>query len=159
MTEKAEKILTEFGKLDWFCHSGEPVLGVQMAKSWKEAIATCQSKHSANVQLESKNLLTENLCFRFPDRYHGKWNPLVVRVSKKTDRIVFEKILSSTHCPKLPKRVVDAIQWDLTGIIMELEYADLVPPRFFAERAKWYLAGHFPCGWEGDFPKGRLIVY
>jgi len=23
----------------------------------------------------------------------------------------------------------------------------------------WYRAGHWPCGWEGDWPDGRLIVF
>jgi hypothetical protein len=60
---------------------------------------------------------------------------------------------------KLPKEFVESVKWDLRAACMELEYADLVPPRYFAERARWYLAGHFPCGWEGDFPEGCLIVY
>jgi hypothetical protein len=55
---------------------------------------------------------------------------------------------------KLPKCFLDTVGWDMIAICQELEFADLVPPRFFAERAKWYLAGHFPCGWEGDFPVG-----
>ena len=30
---------------------------------------------------------------------------------------------------------------------------------FFLELLTVYEAGHFPCGWEGEWPKGRLVVY
>jgi hypothetical protein len=33
------------------------------------------------------------------------------------------------------------------------------PPGFFASNAYWYIKGHFPCGWEGEFPKGTLVIY
>lgn len=42
---------------------------------------------------------------------------------------------------------------------MESEYADVYPPDFFAARAYWYRARHFPCGWNGDFPKATLVIY
>lgn len=160
MTEEAKKTLAALEKLDWFWNVGQAI-GADAAQvhSWKEALRICRSRDSDNVQLESQNLLTEKLCFQFPDKYHGKWNPLVTRVKKKTDPLVLRKVLASACCPKLPEPVLAMIRSDVRLIIMELEYADIVPPRFFAQRAKWYLAGHFPCGWEGDFPQGRLIVY
>ena len=30
---------------------------------------------------------------------------------------------------------------------------------FFLELLMVYEAGHFPCGWRGDWPDGKLIVY
>lgn len=30
---------------------------------------------------------------------------------------------------------------------------------FFEKIFKAYLTGGWPCGWEGDFPEGKLIVY
>jgi hypothetical protein len=38
-------------------------------------------------------------------------------------------------------------------------YVDLYPPSFFASNAYWYVMGHFPCGWRGEFPKGQLVIY
>lgn len=29
----------------------------------------------------------------------------------------------------------------------------------FYEMWYWYRVGHWPCGWEGEWPEGRLIVY
>jgi hypothetical protein len=30
---------------------------------------------------------------------------------------------------------------------------------FFLELLTVYEAGHFPCGWVGDWPRGKLVVY
>ncbi len=37
--------------------------------------------------------------------------------------------------------------------------ADVYPPGFYASQAYWYASGHFPCGWRGKVPQGKLIVY
>ena len=59
----------------------------------------------------------------------------------------------------LPKVFEDTVQWDILGVCMEAEYADIFQPGFYASQAYWYINGHFPCGWEGKFPNGKLIVY
>ena len=30
---------------------------------------------------------------------------------------------------------------------------------YFREQLPWFHAGHFPCGWDGDWPSGRMRVY
>ena len=30
---------------------------------------------------------------------------------------------------------------------------------YFREQLTWFYAGHFPCGWVGDWPRGRLRVF
>ena len=43
---------------------------------------------------------------------------------------------------------------------MEEMYADSgYDGYFFNELLLVYEAGHFPCGWQGDWPAGRLLVY
>ena len=51
------------------------------------------------------------------------------------------------------------MQWDILGACIEMEYADLCPPGFYTNLASWYVKEHFPCGWQGVFPQGMLIVY
>lgn len=45
------------------------------------------------------------------------------------------------------------------GLGLKARYADVCPPGFYASQAYWYVQGHFPCGWQGEFPKGKLVVY
>jgi hypothetical protein len=30
---------------------------------------------------------------------------------------------------------------------------------YFREQLPWFHAGRFPCGWDGDWPSGRMRVY
>ena len=30
---------------------------------------------------------------------------------------------------------------------------------YFREQLAWFNTGHFPCGWEGDWPSGRIRVF
>jgi hypothetical protein len=59
----------------------------------------------------------------------------------------------------LPTVFENMVQWDILGVCLESEFADLYPPGFFTSNAYWYTKGHFPCGWQGDFPQGKLMIY
>ena len=72
-------------------------------------------------------------------------------VREKTKRVIEEN--------DLPKVFLDTVDWDILHLCMEAEYADVYPPGFFASQAFWYVKGHFPCGWKGEFPKGKLVIY
>lgn len=60
---------------------------------------------------------------------------------------------------KLPEQFVTAVRWDVLHLYMESEYADVHPPGFFSAQACWYSVGHFPRGWDGDFPSGTRVIY
>ena len=30
---------------------------------------------------------------------------------------------------------------------------------YFREQLVWFHAGHFPCGWDGEWPNGRMRVF
>ena len=72
-------------------------------------------------------------------------------VKQKIEAVVLEN--------QLPKVFEDTVQWDILHVCVEAEYADTYEPGFYASQAYWYVNGHFPCGWEGQFPAGRLIIY
>ena len=61
--------------------------------------------------------------------------------------------------PAMPIVLESPTNWTILHMTMEYEYMDVNPLGFFSEVGGWYLRGHFPCGWEGSFPEGRLIVY
>jgi hypothetical protein len=69
------------------------------------------------------------------------------------------KIEPVTREHKLPKAFEHTVQWDILHACIETEHADLCPTGFYANLASWYTNGHFPCGWQGEFPQGMLIIY
>ena len=42
---------------------------------------------------------------------------------------------------------------------LEIAVAPFAELSFFQGIMPWFQRGHWPCGWEGDYPEGRLIVW
>jgi len=106
----------------------------------------------------ASNEYRQRLAERSPERFR-KWNEIVVEVKPFAQALVREKVESVVKEHDLPKVFVDTVDWDILHLCMEAEYADIYPPGFYASQAYWYLNGHFPCGWEGEFPEGKLVIY
>jgi len=95
---------------------------------------------------------------RSKDRY-AQWNNIVLELKKTTVPFVQRKIEAVVRENNLPKVFERTVQWDILGVCIEAEYADVYPPGYYASQAYWYVKGHFPCGWEGQFPQGQLVIY
>jgi hypothetical protein len=50
-------------------------------------------------------------------------------------------------------------QWDLMHALIETEYSDVAAPVISDNILTVYCAGHFLCGWEGDYPGGLPVIY
>jgi hypothetical protein len=57
-----------------------------------------------------------------------------------------------------PMRILTSIEWDVLHACMEMHFADFVSPGIYSRMLELYYEGHFPCGWEGKAPEGRLLV-
>lgn len=46
-------------------------------------------------------------------------------------------------------------------LFIEIYAGDVAEPRcsYFRDQLGWFLAGFFPCGWEGEWPHGRMRVF
>jgi hypothetical protein len=87
------------------------------------------------------------------------WNKIAGDVRQAVIPFVSRKIAAVVRANGLPAALQDQVEWDIIHICMEADYADVVAPGFYARQRHWYIEGHFPCGWEGRFPAGRLIIY
>jgi hypothetical protein len=151
--------LEELRGVDWFsCVGMRDTDGVEFVSSWAEAIESCSSLEWENLCLEASNQYRERLLERSPDRFR-QWNSIVGELKPITQLLVRQKAVNVIDQNQLPKVFLDTVDWDILGLCMEAEYADVYPPGFYASQAYWYLHGHFPCGWRGNFPKGNIIIY
>ena len=150
--------LADLTKVTWFSAVGEPDPDVVVLSSWTEAIEHCRSAEWEDLLLEAANQYCERLLERSKERF-SLWNAIVEEIRPVTTALVREKIRDVATIQSLPNVFEDTVQWDILHLCMEAEYADIYPPGFFASQAYWYVAGRFPCGWQGTFPTGRLIVY
>jgi hypothetical protein len=155
---RTEATLQDLESANWFSSVGQPVSGVIVVSSWSEAIKHCGSDEWEALTQEADNRYCVQLQKRAPERFQ-KWNEIVREVKLKTVPLVDRKIAKVVEENKLPKVFGDTVDWDILGVCMESEYADVFPPGFFAAQAYWYVQGHFPCGWRGEFPEGTRIIY
>ena len=159
MHPRTTATLEKLDKASWFSRVGAKDTDAAIVlSSWQEAIEYCSSHEWENLCLEASNQYCERLLERSPDRFN-KWNQVVAELKPTTIPFVQRKIETVVREQKLPKVFEDTVQWDILHVCMEAEYADVYPPGYYASQAYWYVKGHFPCGWEGKFPAGKLIIY
>jgi hypothetical protein len=159
MHPRTKATLDELRGSVWFFAVGQPVDGPLVAlKSWDEAIASCRSEKWGNLQLEAANRYREAVLSRSRQRYE-LWNVIAEEMRTVIVPLVDLKAGSTIEAFKLPKVFRDTVEWDMLHLCMESELADVYPPGFFASQAFWYVRGHFPCGWNGEFPEGDLVLY
>jgi hypothetical protein len=159
MHRRTLAVLEELQKAHWFSRVGVPDTSLAIVlSSWQEAIACCSSIEWENLQLEASGDNHVAVMRRSKER-EAKWNDIVNELKKTTIPLVRNKIEPVVRQHGLPKVFGDSVEWDILGVCLESEYADLGLPGFYKNLAAWYVKGHFPCGWEGAFPQGMLIVY
>lgn len=151
--------IAQLESADWFAHVGEPHDdAVRVVSSWREAVESCSTLDWENLCLEASNQLRMRVLERDRQMY-ARWNAIVADVRPATGELVKRKTAHWVEKEGLPKAFVDCVHWDMLGVAVEAELAEIVRPAFFASQAYWYTVGRFPCGWDGDFPAGRLVIY
>ena len=163
MHPRTKAALEQLETANWFSQVGT-MYGVSqpekiiMLSSWQEAVEQCSTIEWENLCLEAQNQYRMRLLEKNKDRYR-QWNDVVEMLKPTTIPFVQRTIEATVKQHDLPKVFEVTVQWDILGVCMESEFADVYPPGFFASNAYWYMKGHFPCGWQGEFPKGTLIIY
>jgi hypothetical protein len=159
MHQRTAAILDELRTAPWFSRVGiQDTVSAIVLPSWREAIAHCDTLDWENLQLDMSNEYRSRLAEQSKER-RAKWNDIVVDLKKTLIPLVHCKIETVAREHRLPKVFEDSVQWDVLHACMEMEYADVYPPGFYANLASWYIKGHFLCGWQGIFPEGMLIIY
>ena len=74
--------------------------------------------------------------------------------------LIKQKISPYQIANNLDIDLVHSVQWDVLGALMENSYINCDHKSFFfLELLMVYEAGHFPCGWQGKWPEGKLVIY
>jgi hypothetical protein len=148
--------------LKWFAHVGEntPIecdVEVIRLSSWTDAVAHCASAEWEETQLAARNATTQYLSAYHRDEYQ-KWN-LYAAEAKQVLAPDFERLAEYLSTHGLDKIVGDSTRWDIYSAVLQEQYWHLGVPKFFLDLFPFYEAGHFPCGWRGEWPKGALVIF
>lgn len=137
-----DTFLNALDKFPWFENVGKPLKtrDVKQVFSWDEAWESTQD-----------NSWTYASFHKDIDQGHPVW-------AKAYDRAL-ESVIKSGHNHELDPGVYVSLQaaWDAGGAAYQIAMGN--KDGFYIKLMDWYRKGHWPCGWEGEYPKGLLIVY
>jgi hypothetical protein len=152
--------------ISWFSHCGKQnessaPFAVEWCPSWEAAQTSCASPEWENLTLDARNGLTAFL-HEHANREYQHWNEIAKRarddVIKPLETGAWVPYINANH---LDIKVLHCLQWDVLAALMESAYRQVRKkvPDFFSRLIVVYESGHFPCGWSGDWPEGKLCVW
>jgi hypothetical protein len=162
--EVENKIFDRINKIEWFINCGKEVpidipYEVKYINSWNVAKKYYNQYKWEDVTLEAQNNLTVFLHIKYRSEYE-EWNNIVVESKKYLKADVIPKLSLIREENNLDEGFVNTVTWDILGAMMENAYKGCKNrPIFFLDLLTIYEKGKFPCGWEGNWPEGKLIVY
>jgi hypothetical protein len=154
-------------KIEWLEHVGEPWLervddtatetSIVIVRSWDEALTIFgrDSRYNANGVLEAPCKCVDGVFERFPER-EAWWQK--AREDVKQYTALYSWIPDSLRQDQqdlLFENLYEFVSMLLAEIIASPD-ADCT---YFREQLAWFNTGHFPCGWEGEWPSGRTRVF
>lgn len=157
-------ILNRIKQINWFTNCGQNLQNeIQISYSkvynWNEAMRNYQDSNWENTTLEARNELTIFLHNKYRSQYY-KWNSIVKEARMFVEKEIIPNIEDYREMNELDKVFIDCVSWDILNAIMESTYSKCNHmPVFFLELLKVYESGNFPCGWDGEWPEGNLIIF
>lgn len=159
MKEDTKDLLEKLRHVKWFSSVGlKDSIEAEVLNSWKKAFTSGTSRRWDDFTDERSDDYRVELRAASLERFE-QWNDTVRLVRPHVQSLVEEKVKESFETITYPENFVNTVRWDILFALMEQEFSDVLPLGFYTKLAEWYLRGHFPCGWLGDYPDGKLIVY
>jgi hypothetical protein len=158
-------LATRLEAIDWFSKCGETfhfdlTMKVEQVKTWPQATKILQSQSWEDATLEARNQLTEFLADHHPERF-DQWNNITEQFKDELITPLTKKVwLPYQRAHQLDIKLVHNVQWNILAALMENAYLDCNHQSFFfLELLRVYEAGHMPCGWLGNWPNGKLVIF
>lgn len=159
MNQSTEAMVARLHAVELFAAVGQPVADdYSLVRSWPEAVRHSASDRWESIEQEEDNRLSQAV-FNVSRELFQRWNDVVRELKQHIIPFVSDAVAKLGIEADIARQVVDSANWDLLGLLLESEYSTIVEPGFFSRIGHWYLLGHFPCGWDGDYPTGRLVLY
>jgi len=160
MNPRTQTLLQTLENADWFsCVGKRDIADVNYAKSWLDAVSHCVGEDWKYVHREGRSIISSSVYKKSKTRC-DQWNDTIDMLKNPVSKLVQRKAASVMELNHLPKEFGWSVAGDLINAALECEYSDVVDPGFFTTTiVDIYLKGHFPCGWEGKYPEGKLVVY
>lgn len=162
--EIKETMVNELVKCEWLQYCGEQqrtqydfdVLFYQNATKAMDTITTIKWE---NICLNESGNITSYLAIHNKEEYNKNWNQLVRRVKIEVFPQIVEKIQEGIRLKCLPDSIINDIKFNLVNILVSDAFSNHYRSEFYHQMYQIYISGHLPCGWDGEYPSGRIIVF
>jgi hypothetical protein len=159
-----QKLIAKLKTIEWFSNVDRDDADVERSfpiparrvSSIAEARESLVSPEWEEVTAAAAGRLTNWLHDHCKAEYQ-RWNELVRDAKVVLEANVLPSARAFAATSGIGEVLFDCVAWDVLHGIMELTYAQCRPPTFFAHLLSVYEAGHLPCGWEGEWPAGKLL--
>lgn len=154
-------LYNELLTIDWLSQCGNSIDGlyefeVYQIKDVNKAIKEVAKTKWSNISLEAQNELTAFLFLNHKDEYNKNWN---VQVKKIRDELN-PRLVEILHSKNIQIEFINDIKWNMISILMLSYYSKYgFQSKFFEHILAIYKSGHIPCGWQGKYPNGKVMVY
>lgn len=156
------QFLREMESVHWFAQCGSPLISFQepfeLVGSWREAQESYLDPKWEEFSLDARNELTIYLARHCSVAFQN-WNEIVKEATPFVESNILSHAKKTQQENGLHPRFVDCVKWDVLSAISAASYTQFNPPQFYLRYFEVYRRGHFPCGWEGVWPKGKMLIY
>lgn len=141
----------------WLESTDHPFGQVTIVKSWQEALAIFADFPRYNINGIFQTVCDP--CDRILEQHaeREEWWQKAREEAKRYSALYgwIPDLLTQEHQDLLFENMYEYISMLLAEILASPE----AECSYFREQLSWFHAGHFPCGWDGDWPSGRIRVY
>ena len=145
----------------WFSNVGLNDLEVQRVANWEDALRRVDFSDEFEFGDYIQDLVNATRVFassRDRELYNKSWGKAHDLAYDLIWKYVNAEVLKKLPVKKPSKYVCPVIAGPLaTQVILALVYGVTFEP--LEKHVNFFLCGHFPCGYAGEFPDGSLIVY
>lgn len=154
-----EQLIKKFNETNLLSKMGEAYKGDIKTKSLKKISKSIAGLKWENICLEEVNQVKGWLSVNNPNEYNLYWNDMVNQIKATVIPDLIIKLDAMLLEDKITESIKTAVVFDVINIIMINSYCDIIRSEFYSEMLEIYLLGHLPYGWEGNYPKGRILVF
>ena len=148
--------------IDWFSNIGvvdESNSTYMYADNLEDAVSSSLYFGWDNIRLDARNNISDVRFKRGVGRIEN-WNDVVIPFRKFLDDDIIPYIDGALLGSNVYEELKGSISWDLMGVLLEDTYRKYNHGvTFYSELLEIYESGHLPCGWYGDYPEGKFVIY
>jgi hypothetical protein len=164
MPNAVDEFIVKLSRAPLLVHVGEPIDDptVIQVRSWMDALKSSRDRTWYDFLIDRNNELAALTPL---DKSTGEQFVRFVRRTLPQLHAIFERAAAKIGLlPNDAATVVRYGPWITLRACDEIAHADRYKTHWHRDISKWFLTGHFPCGWQGDWPEGgepngKLVVF